>query len=190
MTLFVTHYPQVTSLAQMYPSAKNVHMKTSIDLTPAPANPEGPRTTESAAAGLRYLHEVSTGPCDMKSGYGLAMAEQSGFPRAVMDEARVLRSVVRENFPVLVQQQQDGDSQRSLAAAHTLLQHLLLLRNSTLEPRAMQLYLHNLRERIPDRVAEEMRAWLRGVGAGAGRGDERAEEDREEAGEQAKSARV
>ena len=36
-TLFVTHYPQITSLAAMYPNVKNVHMRTSLD-TAAEAN--------------------------------------------------------------------------------------------------------------------------------------------------------
>jgi hypothetical protein len=41
-----------------------------------------------------------------------------------------------------------------------LLQHLLVLRHTNLEPRNMQLYLHNLRERVPDAVAEEIHTWL------------------------------
>jgi len=31
-TMFVTHYPQITSLAAMYPNVKNVHMRTSLDI--------------------------------------------------------------------------------------------------------------------------------------------------------------
>ena len=31
-TLFVTHYPQLTALADMYPNVANVHLKTSIDV--------------------------------------------------------------------------------------------------------------------------------------------------------------
>lgn len=189
MTLFVTHYPQVPSLAQMYPGAKNVHMKTTIDLSPeaprahaARANAPAAATTTTPAAGIHYLHEVSTGPCDMKSGYGLAMAEQYGFPQAVMDDARALRNVVREKFPVLLQQQHSG-AERSLAAINTLLQHLLLLRNSTLEPRAMQLYLQNLRERIPQHVAADMLTWLKG-----GPGEEAGEQT--ECQEQGKVTRV
>jgi DNA mismatch repair protein MSH4 len=159
MTLFVTHYPQVTSLAQMYPGAKNVHMRTSIDLAPDAQDATVAGVAVSAASGIRYLHEVSTGPCDMKSGYGLAMAEQCGFPREVLQDARTLRAVVRDKFPVLMQEQH-GTAQRSLAAIHTLLQHLLVLRHTNLEPRNMQLYLHNLRERVPDAVAEEIHTWL------------------------------
>ena len=87
--------------------------------------------------------------------YGLAMAEQCGFPKAVLDDARELRSVVREKFPVLMQQH--TGSERSIAAIN--LQHLLLLRDSALEPHAMQLYLHNLLERIPDSIAEDMLVW-------------------------------
>ena len=33
MTLLVTHYPQITHLANLYPAVKNMHLKTSIDLS-------------------------------------------------------------------------------------------------------------------------------------------------------------
>jgi DNA mismatch repair protein MSH4 len=149
MTLFVTHYPQITSLAQMYPNVKNVHMKTSIEIS---ADAQG--HTSSAPAGMKYLHEVSTGPCDMKSGYGIIMAEQSGFPEDVLDDARTLRNVVKEKFPVLIQH--SGHADKSLAALSTILQHLQLLKSSTLDSRALQLYLHNMRDRIPLATAQEM----------------------------------
>jgi len=98
---------------------------------------------------MKYLHEVGSGPCDMKSGYGLLMAEQSGFPRSVLQDARQLRSVVRDQFPVLVSNgggisgisgARDGGSSSgaangacnnsSVAAVTSLLQHLLLLKTT------------------------------------------------------------
>jgi len=99
---------------------------------------------------MKYLHEVGSGPCDMKSGYGLLMAEQSGFPRSVLQDARQLRSVVRDQFPVLVSNGGGGNSNggssaagsnssgavngagnnSSVAAVTSLLQHLLLLKTT------------------------------------------------------------
>jgi DNA mismatch repair ATPase MutS len=32
-TLYVTHYPQLTSLSTMYTNVKNVHLRTSIDVS-------------------------------------------------------------------------------------------------------------------------------------------------------------
>ena len=165
MTLFVTHYPQITSLAQMYPNVKNVHLKTSLDLTtpvlhsPSNSNAAASRDRGSDQQGMKYLHEVVSGPCDMKSGYGILMAEQSGFPREVIEDAKALRTIVREKFPVLVQENVTT-SRSNISVVTTLLQHILLLKNSPLDAQAMQLYLHNLRERIPDTTAQDIVSWL------------------------------
>ena len=76
--------------------------------------------------GIKHLHQISCGPCDMKSGYGekkivyiniylymyvfiymyvwllgIMMAEACGFPREVLDESRALRKIVRESFPLM-----------------------------------------------------------------------------------------
>lgn len=185
LTLFVTHYPQVTAMAQMYPSAKNIHMRTTINLAPdAERGSEtggGRSAASTPATGMKYLHEVSSGPCDMKSGYGLVMAEQSGFPPAVLDDARALRSVVRDKFPVLLQQ--PGTADRSLSATSTLLQHLLLLKGAALEPAAMQAYLQGLRDRVPHSAAEEMVRWLKTL-------DGPMEQHQEESNRAAKAARL
>lgn len=165
MTLFVTHYPQITSLVHMYPNVKNVHLKTAINATALPQPPPSNSTISSASiaavpsSAMKYLHEVGTGPCDMKSGYGLIMAEQSGFPKEVLDDARHFRGVVRDKFPVLLQQQHDSVD-RSVGALNSLLQQLLLLKNSTLDTRAQVQYLNNLRDRIPDHVAFDTSRWL------------------------------
>ena len=54
-TLFVTHYPQCTVLADMYATAKNVHLKTVIDL-----NTSAQRA--AAAGGIKFLHSLGAGP--------------------------------------------------------------------------------------------------------------------------------
>lgn len=160
MTLFVTHYPQITTLASMYPNVKNVHLRTSIDANSLPSPSAAPSVSLSPIhTPLKYLHEVGAGPCDMKSGYGIIMAEQSGFPRHVIDDARQLRSVVRDQFPVLVQEHHATD--RSVSAVTSLLQHLLMLKNSTMSDAAMRQHLQSIRDRIPDRAALDMLQWLR-----------------------------
>lgn len=164
-TMFVTHYPQITSLASMYPNVKNVHLRTSLD-----AERSGGSAVASTGP-LKYLHEVGAGPCDMKSGYGLLMAEQSGFPRAVLQDARHLRSAVRDRFPVLVQGGSGdggGGSGGVVGAMTTLLQHLLLVQNVDIEDSALRQYLHGLRERVPDHAAQQMLQWLNDGSVGSG----------------------
>ena len=136
---------------------------------------------------MKYLHEVGAGPCDMKSGYGLLMAEQSGFPRSVLQDARQLRSVVRDQFPVLVRggggeggsnggraaNAADTNNNSSMAAVTSLLQHLLLLKTTMTtaatsdssggdreDTSAARQYLQSLRDRIPDSAAQDMLLWL------------------------------
>ena len=66
--LFVTHFVQITSLSDMYPTAHNVHLKTSLGVL---------------TDGLKFLHKLGDGPCEMKSGYGIMMAESCNFPENV-----------------------------------------------------------------------------------------------------------
>ena len=82
-TLFVTHYPQLTSLSTMYSNVKNVHLRTSIDISPplnvpfhgiesssgrvadaTPANHKDHQPNQR----MKFLYQVTGGPCDMKSG--------------------------------------------------------------------------------------------------------------------------
>ena len=92
-TLFVTHYPQLTSLSTMYSNVKNVHLRTSLDMSttlPLPLPHHGKNTNanisntntnnsnlrNSTAVSrvpqsdqkLKFLYQVTGGPCDMKSG--------------------------------------------------------------------------------------------------------------------------
>lgn len=161
-TLFVTHYPQITSLAAMYDNAKNVHLKTAIDSTGgSSASIHG-----GSGASIKYLREVSAGPCDLRSGYGILMAEQCGFPSAVLLDARELRTVIRDKFPVLIGGGGGGgetssDEEQSLGSLTTLLQHLSLLKTRTqLDDHAVRTSLSKLRAAIPDCTAAAIIAWL------------------------------
>ena len=84
-TLFVTHYPQLTSLSTMYTNVKNIHMRTSIDVTvalPTPFHTSNNGDKQSIAISnkqvvlqqqplqqIKFLYQVTGGPCNMKSGY-------------------------------------------------------------------------------------------------------------------------
>ena len=87
------------------------------------------------------LLQVGTGPCDMKSGYGLLMAEAAGFPAELVAEARGLQRAVRASFPLLLHGGPGSGSggigsvnnvDQSALLAKDLLAKLLLLRTSSL----------------------------------------------------------
>lgn len=157
----MTHYPQITSLAAMYGNAKNVHLKTTIDSISS-------SSSNSSGASIKYLREVGAGPCDLRSGYGILMAEQCGFPSAVLLDARELRTVIRDKFPVLIgggggggAESSSEQEEQSLGSLTTLLQHLSLLKTSTqLDDHAVRSSLSKLRAAIPDCTAAAIIAWL------------------------------
>ena len=66
MTLLVTHYPQITHLANLYPAVKNMHLKTSIDLSLSESGDEMPPRNHTAAAtraGWQYKYILTAGLC-------------------------------------------------------------------------------------------------------------------------------
>jgi DNA mismatch repair ATPase MutS len=145
----------------MYGNAKNVHLKTAIDSTGgSSASIHG-----GSGASIKYLREVSAGPCDLRSGYGILMAEQCGFPSAVLLDARELRTVIRDKFPVLIGGGGGGEisseEEQSLGSLTTLLQHLSLLKTRTqLDDHAVRASLSKLRAAIPECTAAAIIAWL------------------------------
>ena len=70
LTLFATHYFELTALADELPGVANVHLD---------ATEHGER--------LIFLHSVKDGPANQS--YGLQVAALAGVPRAVIREARV-----------------------------------------------------------------------------------------------------
>jgi DNA mismatch repair protein MutS len=69
MTLFATHYFELTTLAMQLEACRNVH----LDAT-------------EHADGIVFLHAVKEGPADRS--YGLQVAQLAGVPREVIGRAR------------------------------------------------------------------------------------------------------
>ena len=160
----------------MYPCVKNVHLKTVIDLGQIGGGESQLHSVDAVTSlcSIRYLREIETGPCDMKSGYGLIMAENCGFPTSVMTDARLIRKSVRNIYPFLAQQWQVTDESEKFGGAFAVkvtLDHLKLLESSTLSIEGLRSYLYNLRKRIPSCSANEMISYLRKLGTdGSGGG--------------------
>lgn len=164
LTLFVTHYPLVTTLTNLYPNVKNFHLKTSFaTVAGAAVHPQ------EAAGGMVYLHTVAAGTCDMKAGYGIMMAMQCGFPQDVIDDAQSIKNTVREVYPTLYEQDTSAcESEDQCAIAlHSLLQHLQLLKDSPLDDMDLRVYLSNLRSKVSDEAVEQMLLYLEGSAEGS-----------------------
>jgi DNA mismatch repair protein MutS len=74
LTLFATHYFELTRLPALHPEAANVHL----------AAAEGP--INGPQRGIVFLHEVRDGPASRS--YGIQVAQRAGVPPAVIRMAR------------------------------------------------------------------------------------------------------
>lgn len=91
LTLFATHYFELTELPLRHPHAANVH----VGATEAPQ-------------GIVFLHEVREGPANRS--YGVQVAQLAGVPSAVIRDAR-------RRLDALERRQQAQDAQLDLFAA-------------------------------------------------------------------------
>ncbi len=69
-TFFVTHYPQLTRLAEVYPNVQNQHLGTII---------------EEDSGEVRYMHKIMPGSCKMSADYGVEMAAMCGWQIDVVE---------------------------------------------------------------------------------------------------------
>eukprot|EP00934_Nitzschia_sp_Nitz4_P003972 Nitzschia sp. Nitz4//scaffold166_size90379//12662//15701//NITZ4_005047-RA/size90379-processed-gene-0.104-mRNA-1//1//CDS//3329538166//3962//frame0 len=83
MTFFVSHYPQICQLSEIYSQVQNQH------LVGATAD-HGEGDDE-----IIYTHKLAPGPCSMSSNYGVEMATSCGWPEEVVDEAREIESSLK-----------------------------------------------------------------------------------------------
>jgi len=88
MTFFVTHYPQIAKLAEIYPNVQNQHLGSQIA--------QASRGNES---NISYTHKIKPGPCKVGSDYGVEMAATCGWPSDVIQNARKIRQLVQDKIP-------------------------------------------------------------------------------------------
>ncbi|CAE7746686.1 MSH4, partial [Symbiodinium microadriaticum] len=129
-TFFVTHYSQVAALAAMYANVKNVHFLTTVDV---------------GSSALGYLHKIAEGPCDMKSGYGLLVAESCGLSEEFIAMARDFQRRLRRTYPLALRTREGVVSAAArMHRATALVQRLVILKDSTLDDGGIRSYLAGL----------------------------------------------
>jgi DNA mismatch repair ATPase MutS len=85
--LFVTHYPQLTKLAHVYPTlVQNIHLEADLK-------------RDETGNQLLYTHKVKSGSCDVSLEYGVELAAYCGWTQDVLDHARGLETRVRSLLP-------------------------------------------------------------------------------------------
>jgi dsDNA-specific endonuclease/ATPase MutS2 len=85
MTFFVTHYPQLSSLATIYPSVQNIHLEASV--------------SQGLNGEIRYTHKAMPGACSVSTDYGVKLASACGWPMEVVDNAGKIQEIVEGMLP-------------------------------------------------------------------------------------------
>lgn len=120
MTFFVTHYPQLASMADIYPNVQNQHLGAVVD----------------GEKGIRYMHKIFPGPCQFSSDYGVEMASTCGWQQNVVRMARNIRKDVESKLPngALCQQQRSSNAnmmairQKAETLLSNIVKHLVALK--------------------------------------------------------------
>jgi len=143
ISFFVTHYPQMSKLAKIYPNVQNQHL--------------GAHWKEGDD--VVYEFKVLPGSCELANDYGVDMARVCGWPDDVVQEARRLYVEVEQNLPdETLCRRNDINPDMDLAgvmkkaedALHDLAKHLVALKesNSRLRDDALRSYLQVRRIQI------------------------------------------
>lgn len=85
ITFFVTHYPQISLLASIYPGVQNVHLEASV--------------SQNSEQCIRYTHKVKPGACKVSTDYGVELAAACGWPPEVVEYARDIQENVKSRLP-------------------------------------------------------------------------------------------
>ena len=88
LTFFVTHYPQISKLAEVYPNVQNQHLGFHIA---SGYSEEG--------SNISYTHKIMPGPCKSLGDYGVDMAVTCGWPEDAVENARTIRLEVQRKMP-------------------------------------------------------------------------------------------
>jgi DNA mismatch repair protein MSH4 len=80
MTYFVTHFPKLTELADLYHSVQNIHLDASV-------------STDTRE--IKYSHCIKPGVCSAPTDYGVSLAGACGWPDEIVAQARQLERVAR-----------------------------------------------------------------------------------------------
>jgi DNA mismatch repair ATPase MutS len=161
MTLFVTHFAQLTALEDVYPAAVcNVHLGSSPRIEMSDGGRSGQAIEgDIGGASERELndegdagsHKMCTGPSPLRSGYGLMAAQRCGIPAEVMGVASALHRRLKQLHPLMLDVNVE---QRSVAALQSLLGSMSVLRSSTLDYAGIRFYLSTLAKKLNDSERE------------------------------------
>lgn len=136
LTLFATHYFEITRLPEHYPGVVNVHLA----------------ATETST-GIAFLHEVQDGPANRS--YGIQVAQRAGIPPAVIRHAkRELERLEDQSTPqmdlFIMSEREDENQQDELIELTALKSAIAELDPDNMSPRDALDALYKLRNLFGD----------------------------------------
>ena len=129
LTLFATHYFELTHLAETYSNITNIHLD-----------------AVEHENKIIFLHTVNKGPASKS--YGLQVAKLAGVPSKVIDEAKRKLLQLENNSTNNTNVNMNFDSQLDLL--NNLILELKLINPNDLSPKEALNLLYNLREKLKD----------------------------------------
>jgi DNA mismatch repair protein MutS len=131
MTLFATHYFEMTALAETLPATRNVHL-----------------TAEEYQDNIVFMYAVKDGPASQS--YGLQVAKLAGVPQTVIDQAARKLDLLEQQSAAQVPHQRDlfaaSPSAQAPPKEDVLRQQLSQLNVDEMTPREALLALYELRQ--------------------------------------------
>ncbi|XP_014778440.1 mutS protein homolog 4 [Octopus bimaculoides] len=141
ITLFVTHFMELTNLDEVYPNVENYYFEVKRIFC-----------QEGNCEKLTYTHILSQGKTNEKH-YGIQLAEVSTIPRSVVEEAKQLLQIVSVNKKVDQNLKKEARKQRAVfKLANRLLQ---TARNSQLDNESLCVYLGSLKSQFDADLQDE-----------------------------------
>jgi len=151
ITFFVTHYPQLTRLADIYPNVQNYHLEATIG--------------QGARGSISYTHKVRAGACSVATDYGVEMAAACGWPIEIVDQAKAMEADVQAHLPgdnlcqARTQQQQSIIDSRTQAFKNirTIVSNLRYVGSDSRfdNPTACRSFLHAMKQSLLNNTDEE-----------------------------------
>jgi len=131
LTLFATHYFELTALADQFPAIRNVHLN----------------ATEHDN-GIVFLHSVEDGPANQS--YGLQVAQLAGIPGTVVQQAKSkLKQLENDEFKNTASSSTQPDLFPK-TAPHPAIDKLLEIDPDEMTPKQAQDFIYQLNKLVRD----------------------------------------
>jgi MutS domain V len=139
MTFFVSHYPLLAKLADMYPIVQNVCLEATIS-----------HNESNESSDISYTHKVKAGACSASKDYGVVMAAFCGWSEVVIENAQIIEKQVDSLLPSSVLYKPEQNCTNDLVAEMHRMLRAFTLPEENRSLATIRLDLTAMRTRVED----------------------------------------